>query len=175
MDFQLDRTIEILEKTPRSLRALLEGLSEPWIVSNEGPDTFSAWDVIGHLIHGEEDDWIPRLEIILEHGESKPFKPFDRFAFREKHKDKTMLELLEILEDLRSQNLKYLKDLDLQSDQYELKGTHPELGTVTLSQLLATWAVHDLGHITQIARVMAKQYKDAVGPWTQYIAVLGSA
>jgi hypothetical protein len=174
MDFRIEPTIEILERTPKILRAWLEGLSEPWISSNEGPETFSAWDVVGHLIHGETDDWIPRLDIILEHGPKKTFTPFDRFVFREKYKGKTLSELLDTFEELRYRNLTYLKDLNLQPAQFDLEGTHPELGSVRLSQLIATWAVHDLGHLIQIARVMAKQYQDAVGPWKQYITILGS-
>jgi hypothetical protein len=173
MEFRLEQAIEILERTPRILSAWLEDLPEPWVTSNEGPDTFSAWDVVGHLIHGEEDDWIPRLEIILEHGKEKPFVPFDRFAFREKYKRKTLTELLNTFAELRTRNLAHLKDLNLQPAQFDLEGTHPEFGSVTLSQLIATWAVHDLGHIIQIARVMAKKYKEAVGPWKKYISVLG--
>jgi hypothetical protein len=174
MDFQLEQTIAILERTPRILRTWLEDLPEHWVTSNEGPDTFNAWDVVGHLIDGEEDDWIPRLGIILEHGKEKPFTPFDRFAFREKYKGKTLAELLETFEKLRRRNLAHLRALNLQPSQFELEGTHPEFGPVTLSQLIATWSVHDLGHIIQIARVMAKQYKNAVGPWKKYISILGS-
>jgi hypothetical protein len=173
MEFNLDRAIEVLEVTPKTLSSLLSGLAEPWLVSNEGPDTFSPRDVLGHLIHGEEDDWIPRTKIILEQGESRAFTPFDRFAFREKYKDKPFPELLQMFEKFRRQNLAFLKNLNLQPNQYELRGTHPEFGPVTLGQLIATWAVHDLGHISQIVRVMAKQYKDAVGPWRKYISLLG--
>jgi hypothetical protein len=172
MDFQLQRTVEILERTPKTLRSLLEGLSDPWLRNNEGPDTFSPFDVIGHLIHGEETDWVPRAKIILEHGESQPFTPFDRFAFREKSKGKTCLELLETFETLRRKNLDYLEGLDLRPDQLDLTGTHPELGRVTLRQLLATWTVHDLGHLGQIVRVMAKQYGGEVGPWKEFLSIL---
>jgi hypothetical protein len=171
MECNLEHTIEVLEATPKTLSSLLAGLSETWLGSNEGPDTFSPRDVLGHLIHGEEDDWIPRTKIILERGESQPFKPFDRFAFREKYKGKSLDELLEVFESLRAKNLELLMTLKIQPHQLLLKGTHPELGTVTLGQLLATWAVHDLGHIAQIVRVMAKQYKDAVGPWKKYISL----
>jgi hypothetical protein len=173
MHFRLDQTIEILNRTPKILRAWLEDLPEPWITGNEGPETFNAWDVVAHLVSGEEDDWIPRLDAILAHGREKPFTPFDRFAFREKYKGKTLSNLLEIFEDLRTRNLSYLKSLDLQPAQLDLEGTHPDFGTVKLSQLIATWAVHDIGHITQIARVMAKQYQGAVGPWKKYLSVLG--
>jgi hypothetical protein len=172
MQFQLDQAVEILERTPQTLRALLEGLSEPWLTGHEGPDTFSPYDVVGHLIDGEEEDWIPRLQIILEHGESKPFEPFDRFAFKERTKGKTVGELLQTFETLRRENLTALSRLNLQPEQYELKGTHPEFGFVTIGQLIATWAAHDLGHIGQIARVLAKQYKTTVGPWQKYLSIL---
>jgi hypothetical protein len=172
MQFQLDQAIEILERTPQTLRVLLNGLSEPWLTSNEGPDTFGPCDVIGHLIDGEEEDWIPRLQIILEHGASKPFEPFDRFAFKERIEGKAVEELLKTFETLRRENLAALTRLNLQPEQYELKGTHPEFGAVTISQLVATWAAHDLGHIGQIARVLAKQYKTTVGPWQKYLSIL---
>lgn len=172
MEFQLERTLEVLERTPLALRALLQGLSEPWILNDEGPDTFSPRDVVGHLIHGEETDWVPRIRIILEHGESRPFEPFDRFRFRDKHKDKSLTGLLALFGDLRRRNLQFLRSLDLEAHQLDLKGTHPELGAVTVAELIATWSVHDLGHLGQIARVMAKQYEDAVGPWRSYISIL---
>jgi hypothetical protein len=172
MEFRLEQSIEVLERTPKTLRALLEAISDPWLFNKEGPDTFSPFDVLGHLIHGEETDWIPRTKIILEHGESRPFTPFDRFAFREKSKGKTCPELLTTFESLRGQNLNYLKGLHLKPEQLDLKGTHPELGTVTLRQLLATWATHDLGHLGQIVRVMAKQYGNEVGPWREFLSIL---
>lgn len=172
MEFQLQRTIEILERTPKTLRALLEGLSEEWLENNEGRDTFSPRDVVGHLIHGEEADWTARLKIILEHGESKAFEPFDRFAFREKYKHMSLPDLLDRLGELRHRNLTYLKSLALDRDELDRKGTHPDLGPVTLRQLLATWAVHDLGHLGQIVRTMSKQYREAVGPWRKYLSIL---
>jgi hypothetical protein len=172
MEFRLPVAIEVLERTPRVLTALLEGLSDSWLHGNEGPETFSPFDVVGHLIHGEETDWIPRTRIILEHGESKPFTPFDRFAFYKKSKGKSMAELLTTFETLREQNLEILRGLDLTPEQLDLKGTHPELGQVTLGQLLATWCAHDLGHLGQIARVMAKQYGAAVGPWAEFMGIL---
>lgn len=172
MEFQLQQSIEILETTPKTLRSLLESLSDPWLLNNEGPDTFSPFDVVGHLIDGEETDWIPRAKIILEHGPSKPFTPFDRFAFYQKTKGKNLAALLATFQKLREQNIGILKELNLTPEQLDLEGTHPELGQVTLRQLLATWATHDLGHIGQIVRVMAKQYGSEVGPWREFISIL---
>ncbi len=172
MNFDLERTFEILERTPEALSALLTGLSDEWLLANEGGDTFSPKDVVGHLIAGEETDWVERTEIILEHGVDRPFTPFDRFSFREDYKDDSLAELLEKFRELRSRNLDRIRGLQLDETKLELEGTHPELGKVRLRQLLATWAVHDLGHIRQITRVMAKQYGDAVGPWRQYLRVL---
>ena len=173
MEFDLAHAIEILERTPGTLRSLLDGLSEPWLVNNEGPDTFSPRDVLGHLIYGEEVDWVPRINIIIfEGGESRPFTPFDRFAFRGWIEEKSLGELLETFERLRRENLRVVRDLDLGPDQLALTGTHPELGRVTLQQLIATWAVHDLNHIAQIVRVMAKQYRERVGPWREYSPLL---
>lgn len=174
MEFELERTLEILTQTPGTLRSLLGGLSDAWITANEGPETWSAFDIVGHLIHGDKTDWIPRLRIILEHGEAKTFTPFDRFAQFETSKGKTLAELLDTFEALRQENLHTLEELGLQRLQLDLSGTHPELGRVTLQQLLATWAVHDLGHIFQIARVLAKAYAAQVGPWGVYLGVLSS-
>ena len=173
MDFQLDRTVEILEKTPGTLRTMLSGLSDAWIESDEGPDTWNAYVIVGHLIHGERADWIARLKHILEEGESRTFAPFDRFAQFEESVGQTLAELLDTFEAMRSENLKILRDLDLGPKHLELRGTHPEFGTVTARQLLATWAVHDLGHIAQIARAMAAGYSGEVGPWRAYLRVLG--
>ena len=172
MNFDLDRTFEILERTPETLSALLTGLSDEWLLVNEGGDTFSPKDVVGHLIAGEETDWVERTEIILEHGVDRPFTPFDRFSFREDGKDESLAALLEKFRELRSKNLERIRGLDLDEAKLDLEGTHPELGKVRLRQLLATWAVHDLGHIRQITRVMAKQYGNDVGPWRQYLRVL---
>ena len=172
MEFQLDQAIEILRQTPATLRSMLNGLSDDWIKANEGPDSWSPFDIVGHLIHGEETDWLPRLKIILEHGEARPFTPFDRFAQFEKSAGKTLEELLDQFESLRNQNLVALENLQLRPEQLDLKGTHPELGTVNLGQVLATWAAHDLSHIGQISRVMAKQYTKAVGPWKEYMPIL---
>ncbi len=175
MEFQLDRTVEILSRTPATLRAMLSGLSEPWVMSDEGPETWNAFDIVGHLIHGEEADWITRLRIILEHGEAQPFTPFNRFAQFENSRGKTLEELLDTFAALRGQNLEILKELDLQPEQLDLlRGTHPELGSVTVRELLATWAVHDLGHIAQIARAISAGYSGEVGPWRAYLPVLGA-
>jgi len=172
MDFQLKHAVEILGQTPGTLHALLGGLSDPWILTNEGPDTWSPYDVVGHLIHGEKADWIARIKIILEHGESRVFTPFDRFAFFRESKGKALVELLETFAKLRKENLRVLEALKLEPRHYDMKGTHPEFGQVTLGQLIATWAVHDLSHIEQAVRVMAKQYHDAVGPWKAYLSIL---
>ncbi len=172
MQFQLQKSIQILQRTPATLRALLSGLSEEWVAGNEGPETFSPFDVVGHLIHGERTDWIPRARIILQHGPSQPFEPFDRFAMWEENRDKTLASLLDTFEVLRRENLAALERLRLSEADLDRKGTHPELGAVTMRQLLATWAVHDLNHIGQIARVMARQYESEVGPWREYIGIL---
>ncbi len=172
MRFQLSRTLEVLRATPATLRGLLGGLSDEWIRSNEGPNTFSPYDIVGHLIHGEETDWIPRLQIILEHGESRPFEPFDRFAMRESGRQLTLPRLLDRFTELRTDNLRALERMDLGSRELARTGTHPQLGRVTARQLLATWAVHDLGHIAQAARVMARGYGGEVGPWHEYLPIL---
>ena len=172
MEFQLKHAVEILKQTPKTLRSLVGGLSDNWTLTNEGPDTWSPFDVVGHLIHGEETDWIPRVKIILEHGEAQTFTPFDRFAFFEKSKGKTLHELLDTFARLRKENLRVLQELKLEPQHFELKGTHPEFGTVTLGQLLATWVVHDLDHIEQIVRSMAAQYRDNAGRWKAYLSIL---
>ena len=173
MEFQLDEAKEILRRTPATLNSLLRDLPEAWILSNEGPETWSPLYVVGHLIHAEETDWIPRARIILEHGKSGTFEPFDRFAMFEKFKGKSLGELLARFELLRAESLKVLESINLTPELLSKRGTHPEFGEVTLSQLLSTWVVHDLGHIGQIVRVMAKQYGEAVGPWKAYLPVLG--
>jgi hypothetical protein len=172
LQFQLDLAKEILSQTPSTLRSLLKGLSDQWVTPNEGPDTWSSFDVLGHLIHGEETDWIPRAKIILTHGDSRPFEPFDRFAMFEKSRGKSLRELLGTFEQLRIASLQELDRLKITPELLEKRGTHPELGEVTLGQLLSAWVVHDLGHIGQIVRVMAKQYGDAVGPWRAYLPIL---
>lgn len=168
----VDRVTEILHATPATLRALLGDLSAGWIETREGEDGWTSFDVVGHLIHGEETDWIPRLQIILEHGEERVFDSFDRFAMFEKSAGKTLAQLLDEFERLREQNLDTLRGLDLQPDQLELRGTHPQLGTVTVGQLLATWVVHDLSHIGQIARTLARSRGQDVGPWREFLPIL---
>ena len=172
MEFQLDKAKEVLRRTPATLNALLGELPNDWVLSNEGTDTWSPYDVIGHLIEGEETDWIPRARIILEQGEARPFDRFDRFAMFEKSKGQSLLELLATFEQLRSESLRQLDELNLTPELLQKRGTHPVLGAVTLSQLLSAWVVHDLGHIRQIVRVMAKQYGEAVGPWTAFLTIL---
>ena len=172
MDLSAEETFEVLERTPGALRALLDGLSDPWLLASEGPETFSPKDVVGHLIHGEETDWVPRLRIILEHGEAKPFTPFDRFAFREKYAGWRVDRLLDRFALLRRENLGLLRGMRLDAAALAHTGTHPALGRVTLAQLLAAWVVHDLGHVKQVVRVMARQYTQAVGPWREYLTIL---
>ena len=172
MDYSVDRSIEILERTPSVFRSLLEGLSDEWIMGNEGPDTFSAYDIVGHLIHGEKTDWVPRIRMILEHGTGTTFTPYDRFAQNEESKGKTMQQLLDEFAVLRSQNVKWFKELGLVEEDFDKQGMHPVLGAVTLRNLLSTWVIHDLTHIAQAGRVMAKQYKSEMGPWLQFFRVM---
>lgn len=167
----MDKVLEILEQTPDTLSSFLKNLSNDWVFSNEGEETWSPFDIIGHLIHGEKTDWIQRTNSILKE-ENKRFTPFDRFAQFENSKGKSMHELLKEFSVLRQKNLYYLKSLNLTESDLALTGIHPEFGEVTLQQLLATWVTHDLGHISQVARVLAKQYKNEVGPWTAYISIL---
>jgi hypothetical protein len=172
MQFVLDDAIRLLGRTPDTLRAMLAGLSDEWARSNEGSDTWSPFDVLGHLIHGENTDWVPRAQSILEHGESEVFVPFDRFAQFEDSKGKSLGKLLDELAVLRARNLEIVDSLHLTDDELARTGLHPEFGRVTLAQLLATWVVHDLGHIVQISRTLAKQYDAQVGPWKKYLRVL---
>ncbi len=175
MQFSLETALPILERTPSVLNELLCGLGNEWTTPNEGPDTWSPFDVVGHLIHGERTDWIPRARIILEHGEDRPFTPFDRFAQFEESRGKSIKTLLDEFTELRDQNLMSLHEMDLHPSDFDKKGAHPELGGVTLGHLLAAWVVHDLGHIAQISRVMAKQYAGEIGVWggSGYLGVLG--
>ena len=172
MEFQLDHAIEILGRTPETLRLLLQDLPDVWLRANEGPDTWSPFDVMGHLIHGEKTDWIPRARIILEDGETRPFEPFDRFAMFEESKGKSLGDLLAEFAELRRESLQQLAEMNLTPELLSKRGTHPELGTVTLGQLLSSWVVHDLGHVAQIVRVMSTQYRDEVGPWRAYLPIL---
>ena len=172
MDFELDPSIAILRRTPATVTALLDGLDERWIRATEGPDTFSPFDVVGHLIDGEETDWIPRARVILAQGPDPRFEPYVRFRHRERNAGATLRSLLEEFTRLRAANLELLRSWHLTPAQLELRGEHPRLGPVTLRQLLSAWVAHDLGHIAQIVRVMAKQYHDAVGPWVPFLPVL---
>ncbi len=172
MQFDLSHAIEILRSTPQTLRSWLGSLSDPWIHSDYGAGTFSVYDVLGHLIHGEKADWITRARIILEQGRDRPFDPFDRYAQFEESRGKPFAALLDEFERLRRANLETLAELELGTKQFALHGTHPALGEVTLENLLATWAVHDLNHLAQIARAQAAQYAQAVGPWREYLSIL---
>jgi hypothetical protein len=172
MDFELTKAIEILDRTPAVFAALLGGVSPEWTRSNEGDGTFTAVDNLGHLIHAERSDWIPRARIILAQGESVRFRPFDRFGHRAEIDGKSIAELVERFQRLRAESLRVLEGWHLTDRELALEGEHPEFGRVTLRQLLATWVAHDLGHIAQTSRVMAKQYRDAVGPWRAYLPVL---
>lgn len=172
MEFKLEKALQILEKTPSILNSFLLNLSDDWTSCNEGLNTWSAFDILGHLVHGEKTDWISRVDIVLGNGNSNTFTPFDRFAQFEDSKGKSISDLLIEFSELRKQNLKYLKSLNISEANLELTGIHPSFGQVKLNQLLATWVTHDLGHIAQISRVMAKQYKAEVGPWFEYISIL---
>ena len=172
MTFKLAKSIEILDKTPEVLNCMLQTLSPEWTSQNEGGDTWSVYDVIGHLIHGEKTDWMPRLDIILSDKADKTFEPYDRFAQFEASKGKSLAQLLTEFASLRKLNLEKLHSLGLNETDGEKTGIHPSFGEVTLSELIATWVVHDLNHTAQISRVMAKQYKEAVGPWINYLRIL---
>ena len=172
MDFALAASTDVLARTPATLRAILADLPEPWIRGREGPDTFNPFDVVGHLIDGEETDWIPRARIILARGPDPRFEPYDRFRHWKRNVGRTLSELLEEFARLRATNLDLLRSWKLTDGQLELRGVHPTFGPVTLRQLLAAWVVHDLGHVAQVTRVMAKQYREAVGPWVPFMPVL---
>ena len=172
MEFHLPHAIAVLERTPATFRALLGGLPDVWTTPNEGAETFSAFDNLGHLVHGERADWIVRARVILEQGEHRRFAPYDRFAQVTESAGKSVATLLDEFESLRADNLRVLRDWNPGERELALTGEHPAFGTVTLRQLLATWVAHDLGHIAQTSRVMAKQYREAVGPWRAYLPVL---
>ncbi len=172
MNFTLDAAIPVLRQTPQTLRALLATLPPDWIHATEGPETWSPFDVVGHLIHGERTDWIPRARIILAQGDERTFTPFDRFAQFEESRGKSLDALLDSFARERAANIALLESWQLTDAQLALEGVHPAFGAVTLRQLLATWVTHDLNHIAQIVRVMAKQYRTAVGPWRQYLSIL---
>ena len=172
MNFDLELSMQALARTPGALRALLDGLPDPWTRGVEGPETFSPFDVVGHLIDGEETDWIPRARIILAEGPNPVFEPYDRFRHRARNAGRTLGSLLEEFARLRAANLDLLRSWNLTSAALELPGIHPSLGGVKLRQLLSAWVVHDLGHVAQVARVMAKQLRDEVGPWEPFLPVL---
>lgn len=172
MSIDLTSATAILHRTPDTLDALLRNLPEAWTAADEGPDTWSAFDIVGHLVHGERADWIPRARIILDDGEGTPFPPFDRHAQERESQGKNLPDLLDEFRTLRRRNLETLDRWRLTPEALERRGTHPDFGGVTLSQLIATWAVHDLSHLSQIARVMARQYDREVGPWKAYLRIL---
>jgi hypothetical protein len=178
-EFSLVDAIALLTCTPATLDALLRGMPDIWVRGNEGcsdgKNTWSAFDIVGHLIVGERTNWMQRARAILEHGEARPFDPFDRFARERESLGKSLAQLLDEFARLRKENLAALHALNLQPEDLSRRGCHPALGVVTLSQLLATWAVHDLTHVHQISRVIAYQYRDAVGPWNSYLGVLKCA
>lgn len=174
MSFHFDEALAVLRRTPAVLRALLADLPDAWTLATEGLGTWSPFDVVGHLIHGERTDWVPRAEHLLRHGEAVPFTPFDREAMFAASKGKSMAELLDTFERLRAANLDRLASLRLTEKDFDRRGKHPALGPVTLRELLATWTAHDLGHIAQIVRVMARRYTADVGPWRAYLSLLGS-
>ncbi len=171
MEYRLDEAVQVLARTPWVLTALLDGLNDAWVEGDEGPETFSAHEVVGHMLHGERADWIPRARIILK-GEEGVFEPFDRFAHRRESRDKSLSELLVEFSEAREESLEALEAMGLEESDLDRRGTHPDLGKVTLRQLLSAWVVHDLGHLAQVVRVMAKQYRKEVGPWVGHLPVL---
>src|SRR5947207_5661880 len=175
MEQNLEHTICLLTRTAATLDALLRDLPEAWSMRNEGGNSWSAFDVVGHLIHGERTDWIPRARMILESGDSRPFESFDRSGHETEISGRSLGQLLDLFAAARSKSLEDLRALNIQPADLERRGRHPALGAVTLSQLLATWAAHDLTHLHQISRVMAHQYRGAVGPWSAYLGVLQCA
>jgi DinB superfamily len=172
MTSKLETSIDILKRTPEILRAWLMGAGDFWARSNYGPDTFSPFDVVGHLIHGERTNWMVRVRAILEHGEAVPFPSFDRYAMYAASEGKGVAELLNTFTELRAKNIGDLTALGLTDEMMQLCGSHPQLGTVTLENLIAAWVVHDLGHLHQITKAMAFQYRDAVGPWQPLLTIL---
>jgi len=172
MQFDMDSALEILRRTPKTLNAMLRDLPDDWARVTEGPETWSPYVVVGHLIHGEQTDWLPRARVILDHGATKPFPPFDRLAQFEASRGKSLNQLLDEFAAARARSLAELSELRLTPDMWAREGRHPEFGAVTLGQLLSTWVAHDLDHLVQVSRVMAKAYTDAVGPWRAYLRVL---
>jgi hypothetical protein len=172
MNYTKEQAIEILERTPAVLNTLLSGISDDWVMNNEGAETFSPYDVVGHLIHGEKTDWVVRAKLILEHGTAKPFEPYDRFAQYEESKGKSLQQLLDEFDEIRKRNIAWFQSCQVTEEDLERKGMHPVLGEVSLRNLLSTWVVHDLTHIAQVTRVMAKQYKGEMGPWPEFFRIL---
>ena len=172
MDFDLPTGLAVLERTPGVLRSLLHGLPPAWTDATEGPETWSPYDIVGHMIHGERTDWIARAQIILAQGAERTFAPYDRFAQFRESQGKSLGALLDEFAQLRAENVRTLVGWRVTEEQLGLTGVHPAFGPVTLRQLLATWVAHDLGHLAQATRVMAKQYRDAVGPWRAYLPVM---
>jgi hypothetical protein len=172
MQYTVKNGIEILERTPRVIDSLLRNLPDEWVFQNEGGETWSPYDVLGHLIHGERTDWIARLEIILSDAMEKKFTPFDRFAQFTESKGKSLGQLLDEFNALRQENVRVLKSKVIRTDDFQKTALHPSLGIVNLNNLLSTWVVHDLNHIAQISRVLAHQYSDQVGPWKEYLRIL---
>ena len=168
----LQHTLSLLARTPAALDVLLRDLPDAWVLGNEGNDTWNAVEIVGHLIHGERTDWMTRTRMILRDGEARTFEPFDRVGHTRESQNKSLSQLLDEFARLRSDNLDELRALKLRPEDLERRGRHPAFGAVTLSELLATWAVHDLTHLHQLSRVMAHQYREAVGPWSQYLGVL---
>jgi DinB family protein len=175
MQFNLQQTVALLSRTPATLNALLRDLPEAWTLHNEGENTWSAFEVVAHLIYGERTDWIPRAKIILQFGESRAFEPFDRQGHVLESQGKSLAQLLDEFARLRSESLDQLLALNVQPEDLQRRGRHPAFGPVTLSQHLATWTAHDLTHLHQISRIMAHQYREAVGPWRAYLGVLQCA
>jgi hypothetical protein len=172
MELHLNQGLEVLTQTPNVLSAMLRGKSDAWLNARKTPESFNSLDVLGHLIHGEITDWIPRVRMILEHGDTQAFEPFDRHGFQELIVGKSVNQLLDEFAELRRQSLHTLTKLGIGEEQFKLPGKHPELGAVTLGNLLATWVVHDLGHISQVTKIMASEYREAVGPWRAYTTIL---
>ena len=175
MTHDLEQTIALLVRTPSSIDALLRGLPEAWTHRNEGGESWTPFDIVGHLIHGERTDWMPRTRVILQFGDEQPFEPFDRLGHVAESGHRSLDELLDTFAVLRAANVSELRSLNLQPSDLERRGRHPGLGVVTLSQLLATWAAHDLSHLHQLSRVMAHQYRETVGPWTAFLGVMQCA
>jgi hypothetical protein len=174
MEFELDKGLAVLERTPRVVDVMLRGLGDAWVRSNEGGETWTPFDVVGHLVHADKTDWIPRARMILEHGERRKFEPFDRFAMLTTSAGRSLESLLDEFPSVRASSLLTVRGWKLTPERLKLRGTHPEFGSVTLGQLLATWVAHDLDHLSQIVRVMAKQYSSAVGPWAAFLKVVRS-